>query len=257
VEELYQILDRQTILGGLFHPRKTAKNTPSHAVDFEIPVDGAMIGARFHYPKQGGRTVLFFHGNGETVPDYDAIAPFFRDIGLNLFVVDYRGYGFSTGQPSVANLMGDAETIHHFLQSNVQRPGLLPLLMGRSLGSGPATHLASKYPDAYAGLILESGFADVLPLLRVLRIEVPGHLESQVRELLSNDHKLKAIQLPVLLLHGGQDTLIGPENARANFAAVPHNRKKLEIVAGAGHNNLLSYSDQYFGELANFIDFLK
>lgn len=257
VEELYRILDRQSILGGLFHPRRTDKNTPAGAQDFEIPVDGAVVGARFHNPGDG-RPLLFFHGNGETVPDYDSIAPFFHQVGFSLFVVDYRGYGFSTGKPSVGTLMPDAEAIHHFFQSQVRINGApAPVVMGRSLGSGPATHLAHKYPEAYAGLILESGFADVLPLLELLRLDVPDHLKSEIQALLSNDRKVRSLRLPVLLLHGAEDSLIGPENARANFAAIPHNRKKLQIIPGAGHNDLMAHPEQYFGGLANFIDFFN
>ena len=66
------------------------------------------MGARFYASERSRPTLLYFHGNGEIASDHDDIAPLDHEIGLNLFVAEFRGYGSSGGRPSVAGLIADA-----------------------------------------------------------------------------------------------------------------------------------------------------
>ena len=111
----YSALDRPEVLMFLFHPRaesgslfQTAgsQDSPKGRSDVTIPVaDDVVIGARFHMAAQSGANLLFFHGNGEIVADYDELGGVYNQMNINFLAVDYRGYGRSTGQPTVAAMM--------------------------------------------------------------------------------------------------------------------------------------------------------
>ncbi|MER3421020.1 MAG: alpha/beta hydrolase, partial [Chloroflexota bacterium] len=108
----FSLLDRPHILAFLFYPRPDWSPPPEGAEDLTIPVaDGVSLSARLYTADRDWPVILFFHGNGEVVADYDAIAPLYHGSGLNLLVVDYRGYGRSGGRPTVAALHADAHRV--------------------------------------------------------------------------------------------------------------------------------------------------
>src|SRR5262249_157568 len=90
------------------HSRDSSR-APQGAADHLIQgAPGVSLGARHYRGDIGSPTILYFHGNGEVVGDHDSIAPLYHRAGLDLFVVDYRGYGRSGGKPSFAALVEDA-----------------------------------------------------------------------------------------------------------------------------------------------------
>ena len=142
----YAVLDQPGVLQSLFHPRKQAPGRTPHGGrdDLMIPVDqGVEVGASFHFKHPDAPVILFFHGNGEIVSDYDEIGACFLDIGVNFFVVDYRGYGSSTGFPAFSSMMDDCHIQLDFLISYMREKQMTgPVcVMGRSLGSAPALEL--------------------------------------------------------------------------------------------------------------------
>jgi pimeloyl-ACP methyl ester carboxylesterase len=173
----YSRLDVPEVLLRLFHPRPelSSAGAQTEARDLLIPVAGdAAVGARFHPAAAAALTILFFHGNGEIVADYDELAPFYQRQGVNFFPVDYRGYGRSTGDPTVTAMMRDCHEIFRFTRQwlpEMGYPGPL-VVMGRSLGSASALELAAAYPDQVAALIVESGFAYAGPLLQLLGVNL-------------------------------------------------------------------------------------
>ena len=103
----YSALDRPEVLMYLFHPRAETGSTfqaagphpsPAGITDMLIPVaDDIAVGARFHTTEKTGGNIIFFHGNGEIVADYDELGGIYNRKGINFLAVDYRGYGRSTG----------------------------------------------------------------------------------------------------------------------------------------------------------------
>ncbi len=81
--------------GRLFFPQRVESRCPPDAIDLRASVKGATLHLRWHHAVPDAPTVLLFHGNGETVADYDHAAPSYARHGMNLAVVDYRGYGRS------------------------------------------------------------------------------------------------------------------------------------------------------------------
>src|SRR3990172_11975924 len=102
-------LDQPELLQFVFYPRRDVSPPPPGAADYPIPVaPGVALACRLHTADKAAPTILFFHGNGEVMSDYDDIAPAYGRLGINLCVVDYRGYGASTGRPTIAAMLTDA-----------------------------------------------------------------------------------------------------------------------------------------------------
>ena len=171
----YSPFDRPEILLYLFHPRpETGYGGGSGYEELSIPVAGGeTIGGRLYTAGPMSPTLLFFHGNGEIVSDYNDMGPVYNRMGINFFPVDYRGYGRSSGSPTVTAMMADCQAIFDFARHLLTDRGYSGpfILMGRSLGSASVLELASTHPEANDGLIVESGFAYAAPLLRLLGID--------------------------------------------------------------------------------------
>ncbi len=159
-----ELHDHPEILYRLFYPRREIagdSEKPKIMNRFVEVARGVSIGCRFYPARSDGPNILYFHGNGETAPDYDYVAPVYAERGLNLFVADYRGYGMSGGSPTCTAMIKDAHPIFRDLVSFLHDEGFTGdlFVMGRSLGSAPAIELAYHYQGEFKGLIVESGFA--------------------------------------------------------------------------------------------------
>ncbi len=240
----YSPLDRPEILMTLFHPRRDWEegDAMDHKSDIQIPVEESIyVGAREHFHAKNAPTILFFHGNGEIVSDYDDLAPFYTGKGINFLPVDYRGYGRSTGSPTVSNMMGDAHTIFDFIEKrrkNSHHTGPL-IVMGRSLGSASALELAFHYQDRIEGLIIESGFAFAEPLLELLGVNT-GALGLQEKNWFHNTTKIKDFLKPTLVIHAEHDHIIPFLDGQTLFDACQAADKRLLKIPGANHNNILA-----------------
>jgi len=248
----FSALDRPEILMVLFHPRRddgapadrlpeAATGTP-RVQDILVPVEADVaVGARFHLGMPAYANILFFHGNGEIAADYDSIGPFYNRIGVNFLAVDYRGYGRSTGHPTVAAMMQDGHTIFEFVAAWLTRNGFSgPLiLMGRSLGSASAIELAAAYAEQVAGLIVESGFAYAGPLLRLLGAD-PARIGFREDRAFRHIEKIGRFRKPVLIIHAEFDHIIPFSDGQALFDACPSPAKTLLKIPGANHNDILA-----------------
>lgn len=237
----YSQLDRPEIISRVFNPRPDMSMFPTQGTqDLYIPVEGdVQLMARIHQASAQGANILFFHGNGEIVSDYDQLGQVYKQMGISFIPVDYRGYGRSSGSPSLTSMLRDSHLVFDFVRSWLKEQGQSgPLLvMGRSLGSAPALELASKRQQEFSGLIIESGFAYTMPLLRLLGIDVHsfGLDESQG---LGNLDKMALVRLPCLILHAELDHIIPISDARALYQACPAVEKSFKEIAGANHNDI-------------------
>jgi len=242
IKDNYTALDRPEVLMFLFHPRKELKvtGTKSHDIDILIPVEkDDKIGARFHMAEKQGPNILFFHGNGEIVADYDDLGPLYNKMGINFLPVDYRGYGRSTGRPTVTAMMNDSHAIFSFVKKWLLEhfyTGPI-IVMGRSLGSASAIEIAFSHKDKINGLILESGFAWTGPLLRILGID-PDAIGFKEETGLRNVDKIKAFDMPSLIIHAELDHIIPFSEGQALYNACSASDKTLLEIPGANHNDI-------------------
>ena len=266
----YQTLDRPEVLMFLFHPRpestgpfsKTAEpeNRVSGQKDILIPVqDDIAIGARFHMAEKSGGNLLFFHGNGEIVADYDELGAVYNQSGINLLAVDYRGYGRSGGKPTVSAMMQDCHIIFHFARKWLQQNNFTgPLiLMGRSLGSASVLELAAAYKNLIDGLIVESGFAYAGPLLALLGIDFAA-IGFKEEEGFRNVDKIKNFDKPTLIIHAEFDHIIPYSDGQALHKACPSGNKKLLKIPGANHNDIFMRGFQeYLAAVKDIVEIAK
>lgn len=243
-------IDHPDVLNVVFHPRPDVSGAdPEHAVAIDVG-GGVSLGGKLHAAGPTAPLILFFHGNGEIASDYDDIAPAYQRLGISFLVVDYRGYGTSTGSPTVANLLSDARAVWDALPALLQARGLTPtrtFVMGRSLGSASALEIGVHADGALSGLIIESGFAFSRDLITRL-----GGPEFDVRDdgRIGMGHltKIEQIRVPTLIIHGEEDWIIPVKDARALHAHCGAARKRLVTVPGAGHNDLLWVGTQPYFE---------
>lgn len=253
-------LDDPRILRNLFYVRKTLAggNPAAHVHDGRIAVEEEVeVGYRLYTTRPEQPLILYFHGNGEIASDYDDLASFYAVAGVSLLVVDYRGYGWSSGHPLLTKLLPDAVSVLEALPDLLRAHGMqgAPLVvMGRSLGSALAIHLAAIFPEQIAALIVDSGYAEAPSIFERLGVPLPHDLPGDEELPLFSAEKMRRVQAPVLLLHGTEDELIPFENAKALFAAAPSGRRLLVPIEGAGHNNLIAVRpDLYFDAVRTFI----
>lgn len=252
----YSRLDRPEILQFIFYPRQYVSERPEGSIDYSVPVgDGVSVGCRFYVHSKKSPSIIFFHGNGEIVSDYDYMAPLYNDIGINLFVADYRGYGSSNGMPGFASMAKDAHSIYHAFIDMLACENYTgsAFVMGRSLGSISAIELAASYPSRLKGLIVESGFASVVRLLEHLGF--PATLFDVDDVSFPNAALMKTISLPTLIIHGDYDNIVPFAEPMDLFNNAASENKNLLVINGAGHNDIMMVGEQeYFAAIKKFVE---
>ncbi|MFC1916807.1 alpha/beta hydrolase [Chloroflexota bacterium] len=201
-------------------------------------------------------TILYFHGNGETVNGHEWIAPLYNQHKINLFVTDYRGYGFSNGKPTVANMLADAHFVFRNFQEIISKEGFNHriFLMGRSLGSIPAIELGFHHQDEICGLIIESGSANNLH--RLLEYINNADIKMLLSEdsLFLNKVKIRQVQKPTLIIHGEYDQTLPLTEGQELYQNSGAKDKQLLIIPGADHNSIMAVAlDLYFDTIEEFI----
>ncbi|MCJ7514628.1 MAG: alpha/beta hydrolase [Dehalococcoidia bacterium] len=251
-------LDKPEILQFVFYPRRDffERSAAGNISAGLIPVDEAVsISYGFYFQEKKHPNILFFHGNGEIASDYELIGSIYNQIGLNLFVADYRGYGKSGGKPTLSNMIRDAHPIFEGFKRVLKEGGFSGnlFIMGRSLGSASAIELASHYQGQLRGLIIESGFANVFNLLKYLGFPLES-LEVIVPETPYSLELLREISLPTLVLHGEYDQIVPVEEGKALYETIAASDKRLIILPGVDHNTIMSGGVQkYLKALQDFI----
>ncbi len=255
----YSAFDRPEILNFLFYPHKEGAGTaPGGRVkELLIPVEkNIVIGARFYTVSETAPVILFFHGNGEIVADYSDLAPEYMRIGVNFLPVDYRGYGLSTGRPTITAMMKDCHVIFDFVKKYLHENRFTgPLvIMGRSLGSASALEIAYHYQEEIDALVIESGFAYIIPLLSLLGVDAAQIGVTEEMGMRNHD-KIKGFKKPVLIIHAERDHIIPFREGKALYHACGSGEKKLLEIKGANHNNIFLYGHtEYMQAVKELVD---
>ena len=213
------------------HPLATAADVR----ELSVGVEGATLSV-LHLQRPQPRGVVFFlHGNGGNLASWFTGLDFYRQANYDLVMMDYRGYGKSTGRISgAAQLRSDVRAVwDRFAPQYEGRP---VVVYGRSLGTGLAADLAEQLtaqrrPPALT--VLVSPYFSLRAMAAELYPWVPGGL---LRYPLDTARHLPGVGSPVLLLHGAQDTLIDQRHAMRLQQLVPSAR--LLVLPGAGHNDI-------------------
>ena len=214
-----------------------AKAADIHELGIDVP--GARLSAlhlRLPHPKG---VVFFLHGNAGSLESWFVNPEYYRKANFDLFMIDYRGYGKSTGQiESEAQLHADVRAAWDSVAPGYE--GLRRVVYGRSLGSGLAARLAAdlsagKPPDL---TVLVSPYTSMAALALQHYRWVP---QAVLRYPLRTDQLINRIRSPILLVHGARDPVIAPGHSDALKALAPN--ATLAHIPAAAHNDLQDFND--------------
>ncbi|MGH7714166.1 MAG: alpha/beta hydrolase, partial [Gemmatimonadaceae bacterium] len=180
-----------------------------------------------------GAWLLDCHGAAGNISSYSRPrwAAWMREQGVNVFQFDYRGFGESSGSPNEQGLYRDAEAAYRFLLDSLGVAAERIVIFGHSLGSGVATHLASRVKAA--GLIVEGAFTAAADRGQELYPWLP------VRLLSSNDFdsmgRIRGIAMPKLFIHATNDETIPYEHGQRLYEAAEPPKTFLTVTGGHEH----------------------
>ncbi|CEL92876.1 unnamed protein product [Vitrella brassicaformis CCMP3155] len=191
-------------------------------------------------------TLLFSHGNAE---DLGMIIGYFREVSqildVNVFAYEYTGYGMSTGVPNEKGLYADIEAAYTYLTNIIGVSWSQIILYGRSLGSGPSVHLATKYP--VRAVVLQSPVLSAYRVAFNFRFTLPG-------DMFANIDKIGKLRCPVYIIHGTKDEIVPYWHGKDLYKQSRHPVEPF-WVDGGGHNNLEIMARGPFYE--RFMEFLR
>lgn len=201
--------------------------------------DGAVINGLLFKPKGESKgVVLYLKGNSKSIKGWGKFAVDFTRHNYNVLMVDYRGFGKSTGKRSQKAIKRDLQEVYNKLKEHTTEDRII--LYGRSLGSGFASKLASmNHPqklilDApyYSLTKVTARYAPFMPLSILIKYPLPTY------------KWLKYVQCPIHIIHGTNDNLI-PYKTSVKLAKIKPKLTKLHTVIGGGHKNLNNFESYH------------
>jgi uncharacterized protein len=232
----------------LYHPVVNDEHAtpPRWAGDCEEVWMDADDGNRIHglyWPAADSRpTILFLHGNAQSVFEWSLVREDLAQLDAGLLLIDYPGYGKSSGHPREGSLYraGDAalELLH---ERGVAETSII--VFGKSLGGGVASQISTD--RNFAGVVLESTFRSIPSVAKQLLPMVP--IDSLMRdERYDTINRITEIEAPLLIIHGTRDELIPVIEGEAIYAKATE-PKELYLVEGAGHNDVSHVAGKAYG----------
>jgi fermentation-respiration switch protein FrsA (DUF1100 family) len=225
----------------IFFPQPPGYKDSSQIIHIKID-DQTNICAVYLPSPSAKFTILYSHGNAEDIGYLSPIFERYVANGFSVFAYDYRGYGLSDSRPSEKNTYQDIEAAYKYLTENLATDPNRIIALGRSIGSGPATDLATRHK--LAALILESSI--VSAYRTVTRIPLLPF------DKFNNIEKIKNVHCPVLVIHGQKDQTVKFWHGKKMFNAA--NEPKMSLwIENAGHNDLLDRAgNEYWQTLKTF-----
>eukprot|EP00747_Dinoflagellata_sp_TGD_P209897 gnl/TRDRNA2_/TRDRNA2_83261_c0_seq1.p1 gnl/TRDRNA2_/TRDRNA2_83261_c0~~gnl/TRDRNA2_/TRDRNA2_83261_c0_seq1.p1 ORF type:complete len:417 (-),score=88.75 gnl/TRDRNA2_/TRDRNA2_83261_c0_seq1:39-1232(-) len=254
-----------------FHPQPAtpsyldATSGPKRDGTFMVS-GGVKVCYRLHMPADTVEikvVVFHWHGNAELCTDGDSVAEMFHRNGAALLSIDYRGFGWSTGEPSITTLCSDAEECYIASQQVLDAAGCgaaKRVMWGRSIGATCAVHIASKKAKKVHGLFIESGLLAIkeLPMIPMIAQQMFGQQAPMMLQMVPDPHdtrgKLASVGCPLLVMHGDQDEIVPISQGVEAHDRCASQQKKLVRWPDAGHNNIhVLHGGEWATEMASLL----
>lgn len=240
----------------LFVPSRDVAVTPKQAgLDFEdiyfvtqdhIRLNGWLI--KSAVTPQAAATILYCHGNAGNIGDRVEKLQDFRNLGVNVFIFDYRGFGRSQGRPTEQGMYRDAQAAYDYLISREDIAKNRIVVYGASMGGVAAIDLASQ--QTVAALIVDSTWTNAVDIAKTIVPFVPAFL---LTVQFDNANKIKRIKVPKLFIHSFDDQTVPFRLGQKLFELAPEPKKFIEI--SGSHSQAYSVSkDVFLAQLEQFLD---
>ncbi|MCF7917052.1 MAG: alpha/beta hydrolase [Candidatus Omnitrophica bacterium] len=213
--------------------------------------DGIKLNGWFVPNKNAYFTLLFFHGNGGNISHRLHKISQLQKLGLNIFLIDYRGYGRSQGKPSVSGVYKDAQASLDYLikEKNIKPDNII--LYGESLGTNLAIELAAS--NKVGGLILEGAFSSGLDMAKTIYPFIPRIF---LPDIFRSSEQIVKVEEPKLFIHSQVDEIVPISLARKLYQLAPEPKQFLEIIGG--HNTAyIDAEEKYLASIDDFIQKIK
>lgn len=219
-------------------------------VNFKTP-GGLKLSGWFIPDKDNKDTILFCHGNAGNISHRLEKIAIFHNMGLNIFIFDYRGYGKSQGSPSEKGLYEDAEAAYRYLINRGDISWDNIIAYGESIGGAVVIDLASK--QKVKALITEEAFSSVKDMVRIIYPFLP-HFILQSR--FDSVSKIKDIKAPKLIIHSVDDEIVPSHLGEKLFEAAAPPKEFLKLRGG--HNTAFIDSEELFSSgIESFLKRIK
>jgi len=209
--------------------------------------DGAKLNGLHFKVENSKGVILYFHGNAGDLQQWGQLTGFFVEKGYDVIVMDYRGYGKSTGKRSMENLYEDSELWYEFTKNHYSENEIT--LYGRSIGTTFATYIASR--NQPKNLVLESPFYSLTEVVRsrfpILPVSLLLHYKFPTYQFINK------VTCPISIYHGTADEIIAYEHGTRLFGSISQKNKRLIPVPEGGHNDLMAF-DTYLSTIDNVLD---
>ncbi|HMQ46258.1 MAG TPA: alpha/beta hydrolase [Saprospiraceae bacterium] len=226
---------------------QTSRLEKNYRFDFKAPFeevwlktsDGENIQGLFFPASEEKGVVLYLHGNRGHLQRWGAIHDDFLKNQYSLFVIDYRGYGKSSGKPTEQGLYQDALSAYQWLEKQYAPENIA--IYGRSLGSGVAAWLAAEAPQSKM-LLLETPY-DRLP--NVISYRYSPLLRPLIRSTFPSDTYLEKVECPVYIFAATEDQIVPfflAERLATRHLAEDH----FFAIEGAHHKNIREFKEYHF-----------
>lgn len=240
----------------IFYPFKKIDATPKEwgleykQVTLNLAKGTAVSGWYLPHP-EAKKTILFFHGNGGNISHRGDSLYIFHKLKLNTLIIDYPGYGDSTGSPSEKGIYQSANAAWQYLISEEKIDPKNIIIFGRSLGGTVAVDLASRVNAG--GLILESTFSSVRDITEIIFPVIANVI--YLRYSFDSLAKIQKVKYPVLVIHSPDDEIIPYQLGRKVYESVIAKKTFLEIEGGHNDGFMKSIS-VYMPALRHFLQSL-
>ncbi len=237
----------------IYYPERVLSVTPHsiglqfESVSFET-TDGVQLSGWFVPSESARGVILFCHGNAGNISHRLDSIQIFHQLGLDVFIFDYRGYGQSEGKPTEQGTYKDAEAAWRYLIEERQVKPNEVIIFGRSLGGAVASWLAQSHTPG--GLILESTFTSLPDVAAGLYPYLPVRL--LLRFEYNTAEYLGRVNCPVLIVHSRDDEIMPFSHGRRLFDMASEPKKFLEI-SGTHNEGFITSGKDYEDGLHTFI----
>jgi hypothetical protein len=200
-------------------------------------------------------TVLMFHGNAGNIGHRVPIARMFtQSMGCSVFMLEYRGYGLSTGSPDEHGLMIDAQTAFDYIRQRSETRDNHIVIYGQSLGGAVSVQLVTKNQndEKLIGLVLENTFLSMRKLIPSI-IPPARYLTMLCHQVWPSDTFLPSItEIPILFISGLKDEIVPPSHMRRLYEICQTPTKIWKPLPGGDHNSSVLEAG-YFEAVADFV----